>query len=253
MNKILNILLLGALTSVTLMADFTRVEMGAGVWSSKASGSTSYVSGATSGEDISTENSESNPYLWVLIKHPIPVLSNLRLEYADTTNKGTASGTFADFTTTANTTTQLDFTQYDIIPYYNILDNTPWVTLDIGVDIKLIDTNLRADNVTPTVGGGTTYSESILLPIPLLYTRVRFEIPTTDIGLEADAKFISYSDSTVYDVRIKIDYTLDFIPVIQPAVEVGYRKQKYKIDEADLDGKIDLGFSGIYVGAMLRF
>ena len=252
MNSLFKTLVFGALLSSSLMADFTRVEMGAGTWNSKPVGSVSYVSGATSGTDISSEKETSNPYVWILIKHPIPVLPNLRLEYADVSTKGIATGTFEDFTIPGTATTQLDFKQYDIIPYYNILDNTGWVTLDLGLDIKLIDTSYTVNGIAD-VGNGTTYNDSVLLPIPMLYTRVRFEIPTTDIGIEADAKFITYSDSTIYDIRVKIDYTLDFIPVIQPAIEIGYRAQKYEIDEADLDGKVNLEFSGVYVGAMVRF
>lgn len=252
MNKLLSTLLLGTMFSSMLVADFTRVEMGAGVWNSEPEGSATYTASGVTANDISTEKKATNPYVWILIKHPVPMLPNVRLEYADVSTKGVANGTFEDFTAT-NANTQLDFTQYDIIPYYNLVDNTGWITLDLGLDIKLIDASYQANGVTPVVGGGTTYSESLLIPIPLVYTRVRFEIPSTDIGLEADAKFISYSDSRVYDVRAKIDYTLDFFPVLQPAIEIGYRKQKYKIDENDLDGKINLVFSGFYVGAMVRF
>ncbi|MBC8237811.1 MAG: TIGR04219 family outer membrane beta-barrel protein [Helicobacteraceae bacterium] len=236
----------------TLLADFTRVEMGAGAWKSSPKGFASYTATGLTAYDVSTEKEETNPYVWILIKHPIPVLPNLRLEYADVTTKGIANGAFKEFTA-VNANTQLDLTQFDIVPYYNILDNTAWVTLDLGLDIKLIDASFRADGVTGVTGGGSSYTDSALLPIPLIYTRLRLEIPGTDIGLEGDAKFITYSDSTIYDVRVKIDYTLDFVPVIQPAVEIGYRKQKYKIDEDDLDGKLNMEFSGIYAGIMLRF
>lgn len=252
MNRLLKTILVGALFSSGLMADFTRVEMGAGVWSSEPTGTASYTANGVTAYDIATQKKETNPYIWVLIKHPVPVVPNLRLEYTDVSTKGIANGTFEDFIAT-NGQTQLSLKQYDIIPYYNILDNTGFVTLDLGLDIKLIDASYQANGVTPLVGGGTTYSENMLLPIPLVYTRLRFEIPATDIGLETDAKYISYSDSTVYDIRVKVDYTLDFIPVLQPAIEVGYRKQKYDINENDLSGKINLEFSGFYAGAMIRF
>ena len=252
MNKLVSLLLLGTMLSATLFADFTRVEMGAGAWKTSPKGFASYTASGVTAYDVSTQKEETKPYVWILIKHPVPVLPNLRLEYVDVSTKGIANGTFKEFTA-ANSNTQLDVTQFDIVPYYNILDNTAWITLDLGLDIKLIDASFRADGVTGVTGGGSSYSNSALLPIPLLYTRARFEIPGTDIGLEGDAKFITYSDSTIYDLRVKIDYTLDFVPVIQPAVEIGYRKQKYKIDEADLDGKLNMEFSGVYAGVMLRF
>ena len=43
------------------------------------------------------------------------------------------------------------------------------------------------------------------------------------------------------------------MPVIQPAIELGYRIQKIDIDESDADATVDLEFSGVYVGVMLRF
>jgi len=251
MNKLLVTLFAGIVCSATLFADFARVEMGAGAWQNTPKGFSSYTSSGITYYDVSTEKEETNPYVWLLIKHPIPVVPNLRLEYVDITTKGLANGTFKNFTA-VNANTQLDLTQYDIIPYYNILDNTAWITLDLGLDIKLLDTSYQADGVTIN-GVTTSYNDTTMLPIPLVYTRVRFEIPGTNIGLEGDAKYISYSDSTIYDVRVKVDYTLDFIPVIQPAVEIGYRKQKYDIDEDDLDAKLNMEFSGVYAGMMLRF
>lgn len=247
MKKITDIVILTVLASTTLIADFTRIEMGAGAYSSTPSGKVSYTATAN---DISNEKGTINPYVWVYIKHPIPTLPNIRLEYASIETNGIANGTFKDFSASSSAT-KLEMTQYDIIPYYNLLDNTAWLTLDVGLDIKFLDTNYRADNVTGSTG--TTYNESSMLVLPLIYTRMRVEIPTTNIGIEADAKFIKYSSSNVYDARIKLDYTLDFMPAIEPAIEVGYRVQKYDIDEADLNGKVNLEFSGVYVGAMIRF
>ena len=57
----------------------------------------------------------------------------------------------------------------------------------------------------------------------------------------------------MYDIRAKMDYTLGFIPVLKPAVEVGYRVQKIKIDEKETDATMNLTFAGAYAGLMLRF
>jgi hypothetical protein len=46
---------------------------------------------------------------------------------------------------------------------------------------------------------------------------------------------------------------LNFIPVIQPALEIGYRVQKIDIDEDSIDAKLDIDFSGVYAGLMVRF
>jgi outer membrane protein len=140
----------------------------------------------------------------------------------------------------------MEFSQIDVIPYYNILDNTGWITLDIGLDIKMIDLTLDTD------WGSISTSDADSLALPLAYARTRFQLPLSGLGAEVDAKAVSYADNTIYDVRAKIDYTLDITPVIQPGIELGYRIQKIETDEL-LPIDLDIEFSGIYAGAMLRF
>ena len=97
------------------------------------------------------------------------------------------------------------------------------------------------------------YNESASLVIPLLYARTRVQVPGTGIGFEADIKYITTGSTTVYDARAKVDYTFESVPVVQPAIELGYRTQQFTVDEADYDVKTDIDFSGIYAGLMLRF
>ncbi|PNV83139.1 MAG: hypothetical protein C0627_06260 [Sulfurimonas sp.] len=250
MKKVLYTLACTAALTSSVMADFTRVEMGAGAWMQTPKGNATYTDGGADGLYISSEKENTQAYVWMLIKHPVPVLPNLRVEYVSIDDDGVASGQFKDFTiTSASTSLSYDMKQYDIIPYYNILDNTAWITLDLGLDIKIIDASYTAAPSAPFTG----YSDSVTFAIPLLYARGRVEIPSTEIGLEADVKYITTGDSTVYDVRAKIDYTFDFVPAIQPALEIGYRVQKLDIDESSVDAKLDIDFSGFYAGFMLRF
>lgn len=250
MKKVFYSLTCTALLASSAMADIGRVEMGAGAWMQESKGTAVYTDGGANGLYTSSENDKTETYVWALIKHPVPILPNLRVEYVSIEDSGVASGQFKDFTiTSASTALSYDMKQYDIIPYYNILDNTAWITLDLGLDIKIVDVSY---NAAPTTGFAG-YNDSMTFAIPLLYVRTRVEIPSTDIGLEADIKYITTGDSTVYDVRAKVDYTFDFTPAVQPALEVGYRVQKIDIDESSVDAKLDIEFSGFYAGLMLRF
>ena len=250
MKNILTVFTCSILLSSAVLADIARVEMGVGAWMQSSEGSVSYTDSGANGSYVSSEDDNTQAYVWALIKHPVPIVPNLRLEYVSLEDSGTATGRFEDFDIGGvNTSMFYDMKQYDIIPYYNLLDNTAWITLDLGLDIKVIDISYDVDPLIPFVG----YSGSETLAIPLLYVRTRVEIPATDIGLEADVKYVTTGDSTVYDIRAKVDYTLDFIPLIQPAIEIGYRIQKMDIDESGVDFKIDLEFSGVYAGVMLRF
>ncbi len=254
MKKILTTITAMTILSSSLMADFTRLELGAGAWSQSSSGDLSYTDshGAT-GSDKSKEDSKTQAYLWVLLKHPVPILPNLRLEYTSIENNGLATGSFKEFTAPSNSQTTLSVKEFDIIPYYNILDNTSWISIDLGLDLKVTDAKYEADAVEVD-GVVSNYSDSQTLAIPLLYLRARVEIPATEIGLESDIKYVSYSSNTVYDVRAKIDYTFDLSLPVQPAIELGYRIQKIKLDDdSSGDANADLEFSGVYAGLMLRF
>ncbi len=257
MKKILTAFVCGAILTTVVTADLARVEIGGGVWSQSPSGEMSYSddSGA-SGAYTSDKKDDTSAYVWMLVKHPIPVLPNLRLEYTGVKDSGVVTGKFKDFTAPANASASVELTQYDVIPYYNILDNTFWMTVDLGIDIKILETNYKADGVIlDSTLSVANYDDKITLALPLAYLRARVEIPGTDIGLEADGKYVSYDGSTIYDARAKIDYTLSFIPVVQPGIEIGYRVQKFDLkyeDGSDVT-KLKLDFSGIYAGLMLRF
>ena len=255
MKKILTTLACGAILATTASADFARLEMGAGVWQQTPTSliNTKDDDGLLSldGTYEGAEKDSSEMYLWMLIKHPIPILPNIRLEYVSVADEGTTTGTVNGLTA-ADAPTTIDMHQFDIIPYYNILDNTGWVTLDLGLDLKVVKSDAYVSSLT---GGGldTSYTSNETLVIPLLYVRSRVEIPATNIGLEADVKYITYDGSTVYDVRAKVDYTLDFFPVVQPAIELGYRVQKLDLEDVDTSTTIDMEFSGVYAGVMVRF
>ena len=239
-----------ALLTTTASADFARVEMGVGAWQQTPGGTITYADTGVGFEDRSQENSQSEIYAWMLIKHPIPIIPNLRLEYVNVLNEGTynvLSGTPVGGIPTG-ALSELEITQFDIVPYYNILDNTGWITLDLGLDIKVMDISYSANGVDIIEALNVDVASVV---IPLGYVRARVQIPATNLGFEADVKYITYDSNTVSDIRVKVDYTLDFIPVVQPAIEIGYRIQTFDIENDGL--KIDTEYKGVYAGLMVRF
>lgn len=250
MKIFLSIVVFSTLFASYAAADFTRVEMGTGVWIQEPKGEASYTDGGADGIYTSAKDDNAQNYVWLMIKHPLPMLPNLRVEYVSIEDRGNASGRFEDFDIGAATTTlSYDMKQYDIIPYYNILDNTAWTTLDLGLDIKIVDVSYSA----APVGIFSGYGDDVVFALPLLYARARVEVPASDIAFEADIKYITTGDSTAYDIRAKVDYTVDIFPVVQPALEIGYRLQKLDIDESGVDAKLDIDYGGFYAGIMLRF
>jgi outer membrane protein len=231
-------------------ADMARIEMGAGAWGQTPSGTAKYNAGAgVEGTNTFNETKDTSPYVWMLIKHPMPLIPNIRLEYVSIHSTGKASGKWGGVTIPVSADSTWDIEEYDIIPYYNLLDNTFWATIDIGIDIKVVNSDYKVSPVTGFAG----YQDVRTITLPLAYLRARVEIPATNIGLEADCKYVTYNGSTVYDARAKIDYTFDFVPVVQPAIEVGYRAHKINIDDSSISIKSDVDFTGFYAGLMLRF
>jgi outer membrane protein len=258
MKKILTSLVTAAVIATAVNADFVRIEAGAGAWMNTPSGSLSYsetgiVTGFNStatGEYKSKKESQTSGYAWMLVKHPIPIVPNIRLEYTGISDNGLVQGKFNDYIfPTGETVASLDMTQFDIVPYYNILDNTAWITLDVGLDLKILLTDYSVSSALGFAG----YSETTTLFVPLVYVRSRVQIPLTDIGFETDVKYVTYKKSSYYDIRAKVDYTLGFIPVVQPALEIGYRIQKFDLSSDDDKTKMNLEFSGAYAGLMVRF
>lgn len=255
MYKLLAMFSAAVLLSAGAAADAFRIEAGVGGWSQKDSGSVDYTTSTQSGSDSSTEKSDTVGYAWIYLKHPIPILPNVRLEYAKLQYQGDVgvtidTGTFTEATTSTST---FDSNVYDAILYYNLLDNLAWMTLDLGLDVKMFDYKYDVaanDNGLVSYEG---YSKSGTLVVPLAYLRARFEIPATGIGLEGEGSYISYDGATFYDARVKADWTMEFVPVIQPGVEVGYRVTKVEYDKDSSELKANVDFSGFYAGLMMRF
>ena len=268
MKKLLSTLAVAVTFVNVASADFARVEMGVGAWMQTPSGKIGYsyttppvlgVSTTTTIDDVSNGNAQTGGYVWALVKHPIPVVPNLRLEYVSAVSEGnyvgsikTSAGASVPATSTSiptgSSTSTLEMTQIDVIPYYNILDNTFWVTVDLGLDVKIIELNYTSQGVDVIEAVGVDMAGLVL---PLGYVRARVQAPMMNFGFEADVKYISYDGNTISDVRAKVDYTFDFIPVIQPAIEVGYRIQSFDVSDSGFSIKND--YAGVYAGMMLRF
>ena len=252
MKKFFSSLCAAALLTTAAQADFLRVEMGGGVWEQTPKGYATRTDGGgvldLSGTYTSSQKDSSEVYAWMLFKHPLPLIPNLRLEYVTMSDEGQTKGSVGGMNIPGSAPTTIDTKQYDIVPYYNLLDNTFWLTLDLGLDLKVI----QSDATVGAVGIFSGYSSNDDVVVPLLYLRTRVQVPATGLGVEADAKAITDGTNTLYDVRAKIDYTFTFIPLIQPGIEVGYRAQKLKVDDGT-KSQIDLDYKGVYAGVMLRF
>ena len=242
------------LFGVSVKADTLDLKGGIEAWHAAPSGSLRYQnSNWISAEDGLGYENETIPCIWLDLEHTIPFVPNLRLEHTGINYSGRTHGNVAwgPWNYSDNALSELQIKEYDTILYYTLLKDTFWTTLDIGIDLKFIDSRYM---IQDDYGIEATYNASDSLMIPQGYLRARVDIPQTRIGVESSLQYISNVSSELYDMRIKADYALDFeFSNLQPAIELGYRKQHICIDEDDYDTKIKIDLGGFYWGAMLRF
>jgi len=247
---ILSSILIGTMFS-TLNADFIRVETGGGVTSTETIGNLNVFGEHINIDDTAGFSKNENLYLWGRIKHPVPILPNFQLEYSESNNKGDITN---DITILGNTypsgvSNELNLKDIDAIMYYNVLDNTFWMTFDFGLDVKFIDAEYK---VKSNISGVEDYDYSDSVILPLGYVRGRVQVPFVNLAADGNIKYIAYQNNSLIDASLKVEYTMDFVPIVQPLIEVGYRYKKYDLDSG-FDVGMELEYSGPFVGIGAKF
>ena len=243
MNKVTKLLApLTLLASVGAHADFIGGSVEVAYWYAGVGGDATVGSSTVDMEDDLDFGDDSNFEIAATLEHPVPLIPNVRLKFADIdqTEEGTIS-TGYDGVTAGNVETNLDLSHTDLILYYEILDN--WVSVDVGLDIKVFDGQLEITNDT-TSETSTTDIDEIL---PLAYASAEFELPLTDLSFGAELSALSYSDNSIYDgkIRFRQGFSLAFI-------ELGYRQMGIKVEDIS-DTDIDVNFGGVYLSTGLDF
>ena len=243
---------------VSFAADW-ELSMGGGTWRNETTGDVRYKDNPSVDIDYLNYDSEDRFYAWGELRHPIPVLPNLRYEYANINFSDHSETGFAweDVYFSADTYTKTKIEQMDMIIFYNIM-NSSWYNIDLGLDVKYIDFKFRAqgNGRMSDVGNISVHYEieEEDLFVPLLYGNGRVEIFNTGIGIEAEGKFIIYKSTTVADLSIKGDWLYDF-GLLKAGIEGGYRYENLDLDQDDFNGinfDADVDIKGPFVGMVIK-
>jgi outer membrane protein len=226
------------------MADFIGGELNLGYYNHSPSGTAVYKDNSVDIEDDLKWDSSGDIFLKAYLEHPVPIIPNIKLGYTDFSHSGNGKVTafsWGDiFNITDDIDTKLDLQMYDITLYYEVLDN--WLNLDMGLNIKYIDGSIDVKSTTDHE------SSDFSIPIPMLYTKARVDIPTTDFSFQFEGNYISYDSNTLYDLELGARYS----PTLGFGVEGGYKAFKLKIDDVD-DLSMDTDFNGMYVKLVWDF
>ncbi len=249
MNKILLAGVISAAFTSTAYADtILGVAGGIGRWQSELSG---YVgdrgSPITSMENLGFKKEPSN-YYWASLEHPIPLLPNIRLEYAaieaDATSNNTQEFQLGGVNVTVNIAlqTQLELSYYDATLYYELLDN--WLKLDWGLTIRKFDGSVYVESEFGRAIG--TLDDTI----PMGYLSTGLQIPGTNLSLDGRLQAVSYDGEKMVDYTISAGYYLDVMPMVDLGVNVGFRSLGIDAKEFGTlyaDIKAEGPFAEIYV------
>ena len=253
------------LASGTLYADSIGGEISFGIYSHSPSGSASYtLPYLPLNESVDLENdlgwsNTQDVVLKAYFEHPLPFIPNVKLAYSNFNQSGDASvssfswGGIIELDGTVDTSLELQM--YDLTAYYELLDNV--VEIDAGLTLRYLNGDMT---VTPTADftlPGFIPDLSLTAPqstdidmwMPLVYGKIRFNIPTTDISLQLEGNGITYQDTTFYDYELSARYTFS----MGLGVEAGYKSMH--LDSEDLaDGLVvDVDSSGPYAAVVWDF
>jgi outer membrane protein len=262
MNKLIKTLLLSATFFSFLNADFIRIEAGAGLWIAQPTGS---LKGDQDADESLNDNfdlageadidKENNYYAWAYVKHFLPVVPNARMEYSTTSFSSTLSSDIKFDGKTYQSGSDkfsLSLTQLDTIAYYNLLDNTLWITADVGFGIKATQGYIGFES--ETLGNK---EESLDATIPILYGRARVELPFSGWSVDGSLKMFKYGDSSIHDAQLKVEYKI-VETILDLGVEFGYREQNFNIQEdlgtiTGIDISSDFTLGGYFAGVQVKF
>jgi outer membrane protein len=245
------LLLLGTLS---LQADMVGGEISVGLFSHQPDGKASYLNAASF--DLENDlhwDTEEDIVLKAYIEHPLPFVPNIKAAYSDLSHEGAGSiygfnwGDIIDFSGHIDDT--LDLKMYDLTLYYELLDNM--VEADLGLTLRYLDGAIDVA-VTPFSAAplhATYEAVDFTEVVPMLYGKVRANIPATDVSLQFEGNIFSYDDTTLFDYELSARYTFTF----GLGLEAGYRF--VHLDSTDLEYglDIDVDFKGPFATLVWDF
>jgi len=239
------------LTLNILRADTMGGEISLGIFSYTPSGEASYdllSLGSNTSQNLEKTfgfSTEQDLFFKAYFEHPLPFIPNLKLGYTTFSSKGTRSvgmfywGDISLYTGDINNKLSLDI--LDATLYYELLDN--WIEADVGLTLRYISGNM---NVAAALDSSLVdFSTST----PMLYGKIRTQIPSTDLSLQLEANAIAFTGVNSYDYELSARYTF----YMGLGLEAGYKAFHLENDELADSLNVNIDFSGPYAAVIWDF
>lgn len=135
---------------------------------------------------------ETNPSLSASLEHFIPLVPNVKFGYTNVSGNN-----------------NLDYSQYDLIAYYEILDND-MLSFDIGLNLQHFNGKFR--------------SAGLEIWQPNLYSRAAVGLPGLPVSIFGSFSYGTLDNVSTVDLEAGVGYTLD-LAAAKVNFNLGYRMQ----------------------------
>ena len=239
-----------------------EMDMGFGLFSSKAEGKLIYQTDFFKGSSAQIDNaSQYHIYIWSEFDLEISYVPKFRIEYTRVRSSGSS---YVHIETQNDLINELidtiggpDFEQnsilthnmYDAFGYYEFFEDSDFPDMAFGAGIKNFDYDYDVE-----IYEGVQFNDQGGATIPLVYFKIRGMLPDSQIGLESDVKYYVTGDSDIRDIRAKMDFLFELNSKIHAGLEIGYRDVYFGIQGSDVDNVGgNMHYSGLFFGVSSTF
>ncbi|MCH8142042.1 MAG: TIGR04219 family outer membrane beta-barrel protein [Proteobacteria bacterium] len=223
------------------------IYAGAGSWQQSFSGDVTSGTTQVDVEDDLALEDENNNIFYLALEHGVPVLPNLRVQHAkvavsgDSTLTRTIEFNGTIFNLTDAVVTDVEISQTDLVLYYEVLDNV--VSLDIGMAVRKVEGFFE---IATTLEVARAEFDGVL---PLLYGRVRADLPLTGLWLGAEVQGLGYDGNRLIDANAQVGWESP----LGLGVEGGWRMFQFELADFDDFSSVSLDISGPYFALNFHF
>lgn len=232
-----------AMAPVAAQADLLfTVGAKASVWNAEATGQLD--NGLSVEKDGLNLDSDNGNQLTVFFEHPLPLIPNVKLKQTALEVEGAGTitaGNFAGQPINGAVNTKVDLAHTDLTLYWGLPLPLPYIDINFGLTARQFDGSASVS--------GAPKSPDLDLTLPMAYGEVKVGTPF-GIYAAADVNYIGFGDNKITDMSATLGYDLP-VPIVDLALEAGYRSMSLQTDRSDVDIDADLDIKGAFFGLSL--
>lgn len=185
--------------------------------------------------DIKSDSSTNVEYSFAF-EHPVPIIPNVRVAYADFSFDGKYNSN-----TTFKSTIDQSFVEGTL--YYELLDNI--VELDLGLTARMMDASLTGKSFNADYKNDSVSA--------LLYAKIQGNIPVVGLSAGVLAQAGGNGSDTIVDAEIYVQYEFSFGLGLSAGYRMIQQELEYKSKATSTKVDNDTDFEGTYVAVFYHF